>query len=431
MDTAPSAAASSPAVRSELARGWRMVVAAMIGVACGASPVPYTSIGQLIGPVREDLGWSVGEISLAITLYGLAASAMSPLVGALADRHGVRRVALASVILFGLSFGALALTPASVWAWWSAWFLAGLVGVGSGPLSWTRGIGLWFNRQRGLALGIALIGTSFTGVLVPQLAGRAIDEFGWRAVFPLLAALPLLVALPVLFAWFREPRPEERPAGVFASGRPLGLTAAEAMRGRPFWLLMLSILLIALAYGGIFVHLQQMLELSGFERGAARVVVSSLAVAILVGRVATGWLLDRIWAPLVTLPLLSLPAVACFLLTGDSLSLSAAYFCALAVGLAAGAETDLIAFLAARYFGMAQYGRIYGILLLPFGIASAVSPAAYGWVRDLTGSYDPALLAAAVMFVVGALLPLGLGRYPVFREAADGAAPGAAARTAG
>jgi OFA family oxalate/formate antiporter-like MFS transporter len=194
---------------------------------------------------------------------------------------------------------------------------------------------------------------------------------------------------------------------------------------------MLSILLIALAYGGIFVHLQQMLELSGFERGAARVVVSSLAVAILVGRVATGWLLDRIWAPLVTLPLLSLPAVACFLLTGDSLSLSAAYFCALAVGLAAGAETDLIAFLAARYFGMAQYGRIYGILLLPFGIASAVSPAAYGWVRDLTGSYDPALLAAAVMFVVGALLPLGLGRYPVFREAADGAAPGAAARTAG
>ena len=413
-NTVPSAAAT----QSELRRGWRMIVAAMIGVACGASPVPYTSIGQLIGPVHEETGWSIGDIALAITLYGLAASAMSPWVGALADRHGVRRVALVSVVLFGLSFGALALTPANVGAWWAAWFLAGLVGIGSGPLTWTRGIGLWFNQQRGLALGIALIGTSFTGVLVPQLAGRAIDAWGWRSVFPLLAVLPLLVALPVLFAWFREPRPEERPAGVFASGRPLGLTAAEAMRGRPFWLLMLSILLIALAYGGIFVHLQQMLEAAGFERALARNVVSTLAVAILLGRVATGWFLDRIWAPLVTLPVLSLPAVACFLLAGDGLALPAAYFCALAVGLAAGAETDLIAFLAARYFGMANYGRIYGILLLPFGIASAFSPAIYGWVRDATGSYDLALYVAAAMFIGGALLPLALGRYPVFRDSA-------------
>ena len=89
-NTVPSAAAT----QSELRRGWRMIVAAMIGVACGASPVPYTSIGQLIGPVHEETGWSIGDIALAITLYGLAASAMSPWVGALADRHGVRRVAL-------------------------------------------------------------------------------------------------------------------------------------------------------------------------------------------------------------------------------------------------------------------------------------------------------------------------------------------------
>lgn len=416
--TVSNTVAGTAATQSELRRGWRMIVAAMIGVACGASPVPYTSIGQLIGPVHEATGWSIGDIALAITLYGLAASAMSPWVGALADRHGVRRVALVSVLLFGLSFGALALTPQHIWAWWAAWFLAGLVGIGSGPLTWTRGIGLWFNQQRGLALGIALIGTSFTGVLVPQLAGRAIDAWGWRAVFPLLAALPLLVALPVVWAWFREPRPEERPVGVFAAGRPVGFTAAEALRQRTFWLLMVSILLIALAYGGIFVHLQQMLEVAGFERPLARNVVSTLAVAILVGRVATGWFLDRIWAPLVTLPILSLPAVACFLLAGEGLSLPAAYFCALAVGLAAGAETDLIAFLASRYFGMANYGRIYGILLLPFGVASAFSPAIYGWVRDSTGSYDLALFAAAGMFVVGALLPLALGRYPVFRESA-------------
>jgi MFS family permease len=402
------------ATRSEVRRGWRMIVAAMIGVACGASPVPYTSIGQLIGPVHEETGWAIGDIALAITLFGLAASATSPWVGALADRIGVRRVAIGALLLFGLSFGALALTPARIEAWWVAWFLAGLVSNGSGPLSWTRGIGLWFNRQRGLALGIALIGTSFTGVLVPQLAGRAIDAWGWRSVFPLLAALPLFVALPVVWAWFREPRPEERPPGVFAAGRPVGLTAAEAMRGRSFWLLMLSILLIALAYGGIFVHMQQIVELAGFSRVDARGVVSSMAVAILVGRIGTGWFLDRFWAPLVTLPVLSLPAVACVLLAGDGLTLPLAYFSALAIGLAAGAETDMIAYVAARYFGMANYGRIYGLLFLPFGVASAVSPAIYGWARDATGDYDVALRVAMGMFVLGAALMLGLGRYPDF-----------------
>lgn len=393
-----------------------MVLAAMAGVACGSSPVPFTSIGQLIGPIREDLGWSIGEISLAITVYGLAASAMAPFVGGLADRHGVRRVALWSLLLFGLSFAALALTPPHVWAWWLAWGLAGLVGVGSGSLTWTRGVGLWFLRQRGLALGIALIGTSFTGVLVPQFAGWAIDGYGWRAAFPLLALLPLAIALPIVALWFREPAPDERPAGVFAAGRALGFTAAEAVRGYRFWIMIASILLIAAAYGGIFVHMQQMVELAGFSRADARGVVSSMAIAILVGRIATGWFLDRFWAPLVTLPVLSLPAVACVLLAGDGLTLPVAYFCALSVGLAAGAETDMIAYMASRYFGMAQYGRIYGLLFLPFGIASAISPAVYGWARDLTGDYDVALGVATAMFIVGAALLLLLGRYPVFRS---------------
>ena len=406
--------ASATAAPSEFRRGWRIVLASMAGIACGSSPVPFTSIGQLIGPMREALGWSIAQISLAITVYGLCASAMAPLVGALADRHGVRKVALWSLLLFGLSFGSLALTPANVWAWWICWGLAGLVSVGSGSLTWTRGIGLWFLRQRGLALGIALIGTSFTGVLVPQFAGAVIDEFGWRAVFPVLALLPLFIALPIVWLWFREPSAAERPAGVYAAGRALGLLTSEAIRGYRFWLMIASILLVALAYGGIFVHLQQMVELAGFSRVDSRGVVSLMAVAVLLGRVGTGWFLDRIWAPLVTLPVLSLPAVACVLLAGDGLTLPVAYFCALAVGLAAGAETDMIAYMASRYFGMVNYGRIYGLLFLPFGIASAISPAIYGWTRDATGDYDLALNIASGMFVLGAVVLLGLGRYPDF-----------------
>lgn len=404
---------------SEFRQGWRIVLAAMIGIACGSSPVPFTSIGQLIGPIHESLGWSVGQISLAITLYGLSASAMAPFLGVLADRYGVRRVAIGSLLAFGLSFGALALTPARIELWWLGWGLAGLVGVGSGSLVWTRGIGLWFVRQRGTALGIALIGTSFTGVAMPLIAGVVIDQFGWRALFPVLALLPLTLALPVVIAWFREPKDAERPKELFVDGALQGVDVGAALRSRHFWILILSILLIALAYGGIFVHMQQMVELAGFTRGSARGVVSSMAIAILIGRIGTGWLLDRVWAPLVTLPVLGAPAIACLLLAGGPPDLTIAYLCALSIGLAAGAETDLIAFLAAKYFGMRHYGRIYGLLLLPFGVASAVSPALFGLARDATGNYDLALHIATGMFLVGAALPLALGRYPENRGSND------------
>lgn len=398
--------------KSEFRRGWRIVFAAMIGIACGSSPVPFTSIGQLIGPIHESLGWSVGEISLAITLYGLSAAVMAPFVGMLADRFGVRRVAIVSLLAFGVSFGALALTPARIEAWWLGWGLAGLVGVGSGPLVWTRGIGLWFVRERGTALGIALIGTSFTGVAMPLIAGAVIDNLGWRSLFPVLALLPFVFALPMVIAWFREPGNAEQPPGIFANGALLGVEVQTATSSRRFWILATSILLIALAYGGIFVHMQQMIELAGFSRGSARAVVSSMAIAILLGRVGTGWLLDRVWAPLVTLPVLGAPALACLLLSGGPPDLATAYLCAFSIGLAAGAETDLIAFLTAKYFGMRHYGRIYGLLLLPFGMASAVSPALFGFARDVTGDYDLALRVATGMFLVGAALPLALGRYP-------------------
>ena len=269
-----------------------------------------------------------------------------------------RSVAIGSLLAFGVSFGALALTPARIELWWLGWGLAGLVGVGSGSLVWTRGIGLWFVRQRGTALGIALIGTSFTGVAMPLIAGVVIDQFGWRALFPVLALLPLTLALPVVIAWFRGPTDVERPRELFEDGALRGVDVRAALQTRQFWILIASILLIALAYGGIFVHMQQMIELAGHARGAARGVVSSMAIAILIGRVGTGWLLDRVWAPLVTLPVLGAPAIACLMLAGGPPGLTIAYLCALSIGLAAGAETDLIAFLAAKYFGM-QIGRAH------------------------------------------------------------------------
>ena len=422
--TTPSLPAPPP---GEFRRGWRVLLAALLGTAFGASPLPFQTTGFMIGPIREETGWSLSQISLGVTIYGILGALLAPAFGAMSDRFGVRLVALASLTAFGIVFASFSLMPASLAAFYSIWTLIGLVGIGSTPITWSRAVNLWFFRNRGLALGLTLVGTSISAMILPTLTVKLIHGFGWRGAYALLALLPLALALPFALAYFREPRPEERPPelnAVDASGRVAlgGLTLRECLAGRRFWILAVSIFCVAFAYGGSLVHMPQMLKAQGFVDTQAAVVVSLFGVSIFAGRIITGLLLDRFWAPLVTLPILCLPAVSCLLLAGDSLGFATAVFAALLLGFSSGAETDLIAYLAGRYFGMANYGRIYGSLYMVFGIASALSPLAYGGVRDATGSYDPILFVAAAMFVAGALLLLTLGRYPSNEELAPRAA---------
>ena len=141
-------------------------------------------------------------------------------------------------------------------------------------------------------------------------------------------------------------------------------------------------------------------------------MMSIVGLGLLVGRVGVGFLLDRLWGPGVAFPALCLPAAACFMLMGTSQDIVWIGAAAFMLGFAAGAESDLIAYLASRYFGMAHFGRIYGMLYMPFGLFSAISPLVYGIVRDRAGSYDPMLTVASVLFVAGGALLLTMGRYP-------------------
>jgi len=409
---------TSNPTRSEFRLGWKVLLASMLGVMCGASPIPFNTIGFFIGPLNAEFGWTFRDISIGITIFGVLASFLAPVFGALADRFGVRPVALSSLVAFALAFASFALTPDSLIGFYGLWVLVGLVGIGSTPVTWSRAVNLWFYRNRGLSLGIMLVGTSLAAMIVPPLTVFAIEHFGWRMAFPFISLLPLLVALPVGLLFFREPTAEERPpelvTSVGGTTRLVGLTLREAMRGYRFWVIFASILLVAFAYGGAHIHMPQMLAAKDIPREQAALVMSGLGLSILFGRIFTGFLLDRFWAPAVTLPILCLPAISCLLLSQDSLTLPLAFIAAFLLGFAAGAETDLVAFLAGRYFGMAHYGKIYGTLYMPFGMASAVSPAVYGWVRDTSGSYAPMLQVALFLFIGGAVLLLALGRYPDF-----------------
>ncbi|MFN3945142.1 MAG: MFS transporter [Allosphingosinicella sp.] len=415
---------AAAAGRGEFRLGWKPLSAALLGVACGASPIPFNVLPLVMGPINAEFGWGFLEISLGVTIFGITASLLAPVVGGLADRHGVRPVALTSLFLFAVAFSLFYFTPSNLTGYYLLWLLVGLIGIGSTPVTWSRAINMWFFRNRGLALGIMLLGTSLAGMVVPQIAGRVTEAYGWRMAFPALALLPLLVALPIGLLMFREPRPEERPAGLSDSaGAVLGMTVKETARTYRFWVLLLSIACIALAYGGAHIHMAQIVQLHGFGVGTAASVMGVVALGIMSGRIIVGMLFDRFWAPAVAFPVLVLPAIACFMLMGTSTALMPLVIGGFMLGFAAGAESDVIAYLASRYFGMAHYGKIYGLLYMPFGIFSAISPMVYGGVRDATGSYDLMLMAAAGLFVMGGALLLVLGRYPDWTRPAAAPAP--------
>jgi MFS family permease len=131
----------------------------------------------------------------------------------------------------------------------------------------------------------------------------------------------------------------------------------------------------------------------------------------MLGRLVVGWLVDRYWAPGVALVSLSLPAIGCLILTGSP-DFTWAVVAALLIGFAAGAELDLMAFFAARYFGLAHYAKIYAILYAILAVAGGLAPMLFARVFDVTASYDISFLIATGLFLFGAVILLALGRYP-------------------
>ena len=281
--------------QSEFKRGGKPLVAAMIGVMCGASPIPFNTFGFVLTPLHLEFGWSFAQISVGVLIYGVVASLLAPVFGWLADKYGVRLVALLSTLAFGLAFASFALMPPSLAGFYGLWLVVGLVGIGSTPVTWSRAINMWFFKNRGLALGLMLVGTSLSALIVPKVAVWAIGEYGWRGMYAIVSLFPLLLALPVGFMMFREPRPEERPAAIQAGGELTGVTLGEALRDRRFWTIWASILLVALAYGGAHIHMPEIVKQHGFSVAQATGIMGMIGLSLMAGRILTGALLDRFW----------------------------------------------------------------------------------------------------------------------------------------
>lgn len=405
----------------EFSYAWRVVVASALGIGLGLSPIPIYTLGVFAAPLAQEFGWAIGDVFLALTVLTICALILSPLVGLVIDRVGVRKVALGSVFGFGIGLMLHALNPGSFGLYLATWVVVAVLGVGTLPITWTRVINNWFSDCRGLALGCSLVATGFFGIFAKLYVAYLIDAFGWRMAFVGLGMVPIVVALPVAIFLFRDisdPRvPEDKkPAfakDALASGAT-GLTRAQTFSDWRFWLMCACFVAISFGVGGIIPNLENLFGSKGFDRNDAITLASFVGWSVIVGRIAGGFLIDRFWAPAVAFCMLILPAISCYFLAQGNLTFAAATIAVLLVGLAAGAEQDLMAFLVARYFGLKSYGVVYGVMYSSFALGAGFAPAIMGKVFDATGSYDAILGYVGFAFVAGAIPLLLLGKYRDF-----------------
>jgi MFS family permease len=425
--------------RAEFRAYWPIVLTAAVGLASGIGALPIYSLGSLTLPMSHDLGWSRAETQGIFTWMTVGNLVAAPALGWWLDRHGVRAVTLWSTAGMAVGFALLGIATQSLWSAYLIAFFTALVGVGTSPITWTRVIVAWFSSARGQALGFALAGTGVSAALVPSYTVWLIERFGWRGAYLGLAALSVAFALPLALALLRDP-PAHDPAATASAGEhaarapatasaPSAAAAAAGFTSYRFWILTAAFVLVGGSLAGIIAHLVPMLSDRGVAPALAAKVAGFVGISVIAGRIVTGYLLDRFWAPGVAFIVLGMPIISCLLLASGFGGINGALVAAVLVGLAAGAEFDLMSFLVSRYFGAWRYGMLYSCLYAAFKLSAGLSAPLFGGVFDAQGSYSSILYGAGGALLLGAGLLLLLGPYvvPGPPRAAAGAAAAAGA----
>jgi MFS family permease len=404
---------------------WWVVVGSVTGLFVCNGPVLAFTFGVFLKPLMADMHWDRAQASFALSFGGIFSAMMVPVFGWLMDRWSIRKVALPGIVIYAATIALLALSPRSLLIFTLLFALAEGTSAIQTPIGYAKAIAAWFDRRRGLALGIAMAGVGLGGFVMPQLAEALIERFTWRGAYLGLALLTVVVAVPAVGLWIREPQPGEGERGgpMTNAANLLGLTVRETLATPRFWMLLAVFFLVGIAINGSVAHVVPLLTDAGIPRGQAAATLGVFGLATLCGRLLAGYLVDRFYAAYVATVLFLAPIAGfAFLYTAHGVLPT---FGVILLGLGLGTEIDLIAFLVSRYFGQRSFGQLYGYCFMAFGFGSAGGRFLGGYIYQQAHSYAPALLGASGALVIAVLLVnlLGPYLYPVRHEVEPQLAP--------
>lgn len=410
MAISPSRASTSQACESDLRYyGWKVVLAANLGVMAGFGSLFVYTFSIFLKPLSAEFGWNREAISAAFALGAITVGVCSPGIGALLDRFKPRRIILPCMAAFGAGFASLALLRPHLWQLYGTCILLGIVGNGAAQLAYSRAIVTWFRKRLGMALAVVMAGSAIGSMILPLVAEAFIVHWGWRMAYLGLGLLALALGLPLSWRYVRE-----RENASSERSRPQKLTGVswrQGVRSLPFWIIVAVLLLISASTNGVLAHLSPLLTDRGVTAEDAALTLSVLGGASLGGRLLVGRLLDRFVASRVAFVML-MPSAAGIFILSRAATLPAACLATALIGLGSGAEADVIPYLLTRYFGVRSFSTLYGFTWTFYAFAGGAGPVILGRAFDVSGSYTSTLTIFAVAVAIGASLMLLLPGYP-------------------
>jgi len=348
-------------------------------------------------PWMEDFDAQRGDLMLGYTGHSLVAAMVSPFCGFLIDRYPVRRLTMGAVTIFCVALVLIARAPTAQLV---AATYALLVPIGlllGGALMGQALVARAFTENQGRALGIAALGTSLGGLVMPIAVTGLLEAYHWREVFDFVAITTAVIVLPLAFFVLRPG--SDMSHGVHAG--PPARSTGELLRDP-------SVAFVAIAFvmlSGLFIGVQQNVgplaaDLAITQRQAG-IVMSISALLMAVGKFTIGSLADRV-RHLTLYGCLTAMSGAGLVLTATAASVVPFAIGVFLVGIAGGAAFPLISTATLHHFGAANFGRVVGIVLAVGGL-SGVVPLFASWMRDTSGSYGAAFLSLLPLLVVGLL----------------------------
>lgn len=405
--------------KQEWNASWRIPLISAIGV--GIYAIPNLMLGVLMPDIQAETGWTRLQISSGAGILSVVMVALSPFMGHAIDRFGSRRIALPGLTLFALALAALALAGDSMMSWWIGYSLLAFAALFIKATVWTNAVVSRFEVSRGLAVAITLSGGGIAAAVIPYLTTVLQQNYGWQGAYVGVGAICALVSLPLVWRYFFDAADDQGRSGrssIKAQRSALpGLSPREALTSRRFIQMALACFLVALAITALGVHFVPMLRGRGVPPLTAAAIASGIGIATIVGRLVTGMLLDKFSGPLVGFCAFSLPVLACAILILDP-GASMAFAVAIIIGLAGGAEFDVIAYLTARYFGLRHFGLLFGTMAGLVSFGAGIGPMLGARIFDHYGDYQNLLLIIGPTFALSGLLVGTLGAYPRLSNAA-------------
>lgn len=392
---------------------WFIVFASMLGLIVVSGTINVFGFAVFVKPVCSALGISRSKLASGVLLMSLLCSLGTPCLGFLADRYGSRRILLMGIPLFALSISAFAFLESSPLVMYALFAIAGAFGAMHNTVPYAKVISAWFDHQRGLALGVAMAGIGLGIAVVPQFLKLLIADEGWRYAYAGLGAFIMLSAFVPVILFVREPSIEEmsQTASLRGTSHQAGVTLAQAMVGWRFWAMGIGFFFAVVSTNGTLAHTIAMLTDRGLSVERATAALSIAGVGVMIGRLVSGWCLDRFPGHWVSFVFFAIPAVGIVMLAAD-MTVPASYTGAALCGVGLGAHVGMLAFFASRYFGLKAYGRIYGTLFGMFLMGTGAGPFIASLSFDYLGSYFPALIAFATALLSLSALFLPMGPYP-------------------